>query len=130
MAPIITNKNIKINKYSHLKHFDAREDIIKGDSVLIIRDGDIFCGFYLDASVERNIWRLNYEVPVSSNRYNRYNLIYIVKNFKRLCISRYEKNKESFKYNCKNNDLEIYRTRVVIFEKCKPIYRHTPILWR
>lgn len=131
MSTNIKKNKIKVNKYSHLKHFEVIEDIVKGDSVLIKRDEIIFIGFYLCASIEKSIWRLNQEeFPPVNKKYNRYTLIYIYKNFKSLCISRYEKSKDNFTYICNNDDLEIYRTRVVIFEKFKLIHRDSSILWR
>lgn len=95
------------------KNFPIREDLTIGDSIVVIKDGKSFSGIFYAAETEIALLESNVIY------YTRYTLICIGKNLKRFYVFKKTVDNKMFKIITDGDDLEIYYTKVVIFEKYK-----------
>ena len=101
--------------------FSIKNDIVLGDTVVVVRDSEMFYGFYLNNTYQ-NAYVFTQGFHYS---YLRYNVIRIIKGDTFRDITRGKEDqlntlfgKIKYKNNlCKHKDLEIYHTRLVLFEK-------------
>lgn len=101
--------------------FSLKDNIVLGDTIVVVKDSEMFYGFYLN-SVYQNAYVFTQGFHYS---YLRYNVIRMIKGDTFRDVKREKEDhlntlfgKIKYKNNlCKHKDLEIYHTRLVLFEK-------------
>ncbi len=93
--------------------FSIKNNIFIGDTVLVVKDSEIFYGFYVN-SINRKFYISTQDVL---NCYLRYDVIRIIKNNRLKDIVRGKDEELDILLRIEHKDLEIYHTRLVLFEK-------------